>query len=72
MPPNNIPGSITEDVLEESQVSKRSTKMPKRLAPLGKERMKDAKVNFFLEFMGVTEILLGVLVIVLNILVSTV
>ena len=42
--------------------------MPKKIAPLGKERVKNVKVSLFLEVIGILEIFLGVLVIVLNIL----
>ena len=43
-------------------------KMPKKLAPLAKETVRNTRVNMFLEGLGILEIFLGVLVIVLNIL----
>ena len=43
-------------------------KMPKKLAPLAKETVRNTRVNMFLEGLGILQIFLGVLVIVLNIL----
>ena len=42
--------------------------MPKKLAPLAKETVRNTRVNMFLEGLGILQIFLGVLVIVLNIL----
>jgi hypothetical protein len=68
----DIPGTVItaedpEDIVED-KADNQILKMPKKLAPLGKERVKNVKVNLFLEVIGILEIFLGVLVIVLNIL----
>ena len=68
----DIPGTVItaedpEDIGED-KADDQILKMPKKLAPLGKERVKKVKVNLFLEVIGILEIFLGVLVIVLNIL----
>ena len=59
----DIPGTVItaedpEDIVEykgDNQI----LKMPKKLAPLGKERVKNVKVNLFLEVIGILEIFLS-------------
>ena len=65
----NFPGSL--NIPEDSQAvdtNNHIRKMPKKLAPLAKETVRNTRVNMFLEGLGILQIFLGVLVIVLNIL----
>ena len=73
MPTNSrqeLPGTISEDSADivENNSENHIVRMPKKLAPLPKDRVRNMKAQLFLEVLGVLEIILGVLVIVLNIL----